>query len=204
MTTATLASTAASLVQAVSRATTIPVRDLIGDGRGTSAEANARLIGMALCRQILPLSLDRVGKIFGRHGATVAHACRAVSERIVADQSIAELYAGLLEGREVIRPLIVPAHTEDDGNRITPALVKSPRRQAGIDVRTLGHIDELGSSALCHRLREAKEQRSYWDAARFRATDERDRLAAAARVQAWGMQITAIEARLQQLATAAA
>src|SRR5690606_30622936 len=56
-------------------------RDLFATSRCTSGTASARQVAMYLCHTLLHISLSAVGRYFGRHRTTVAHACVLVEDQ---------------------------------------------------------------------------------------------------------------------------
>ncbi|HSI38919.1 MAG TPA: helix-turn-helix domain-containing protein [Xanthobacteraceae bacterium] len=61
-------------------ATDVAPADILGLTRGSSASAEARALAMYLAHVGLGLTLMQVGRGFGRHHSTVAHACRSVED----------------------------------------------------------------------------------------------------------------------------
>jgi hypothetical protein len=76
----------------------LKVEDLLGRSRLMNV-AHARQIAMYLCRNSTPLSLPRIGAIFGRDHTTVLHGCRAVTSSFrlvgVAEEIAAAAQAAL-------------------------------------------------------------------------------------------------------------
>jgi chromosomal replication initiation ATPase DnaA len=59
----------------------VPVEEIIGGARGSSATSLARQVAMYLCHVAFELSLARVAIAFGRDRSTVAHACHQIEDR---------------------------------------------------------------------------------------------------------------------------
>jgi chromosomal replication initiation ATPase DnaA len=68
------------LEHAMSRAFTVPTKDLWGQTRGVPATAFARQVGMYLAHVSFGLSLTEVGLVFARDRTTVAYACELVED----------------------------------------------------------------------------------------------------------------------------
>ena len=81
----------------------IPIDDLHGPGRSQQI-ALARQIAMYLCRELTPLSLPKIGQLFGgRDHTTVMYAHRKISDLIAEDRStynqVQELTSHIKQGK---------------------------------------------------------------------------------------------------------
>lgn len=82
--------TVESIVELVCALTGVTREGLVSVGR-TRVVAQARQIAMYLCRKYTKVSLAGIGAAFGKNHATVLHACKAVSNMIETDKSMAQL-----------------------------------------------------------------------------------------------------------------
>ena len=81
---------------AMSRAFTVPTRDLWSQTRGKPAAAFARQVAMYLTHVSFGLSLTQVGQVFARDRTTVAHACGLIED--LRDDPAFDRSLELLEG----------------------------------------------------------------------------------------------------------
>jgi chromosomal replication initiation ATPase DnaA len=87
-----------------SYALNVPIEEIIGEQRGSSAAAFARQVAAYLCHVGFEFSLARVAVAFGRDRSTIAHACHAIEDR--RDEAQFDLWISGLEAvlREAPRP----------------------------------------------------------------------------------------------------
>jgi chromosomal replication initiation ATPase DnaA len=69
------------ILHAVASVFMAPVQELVADRRSSSQVAFARQVAMYLAHVGCGFSKTRVGELFGRNRATVAHGCRVVEDR---------------------------------------------------------------------------------------------------------------------------
>ena len=93
-----------SLVRTTARRFGIRVVDMKGSSRRKNTVL-ARAVAMFLIRQITPLSLVEVGRLFGnRDHSTVRHACEKIRKQIVSDDSIREAVTSICRSLDIRMP----------------------------------------------------------------------------------------------------
>jgi hypothetical protein len=189
-------------IRQVHQTTGILVPTITGPSNAAPARA-ARYTAIALIYQTTDIPVDDIGGCFRRDRNAVHYALDRVRDRLVSDAGFVRQYTGLIGKRPILRQLPAP--------RSKCGVKKLRATRAGINagggtfvhVTTHGALHQLGPKALDRKLEEAKEQLSYWTAAKVRAIREEDRTNAAARVLLWTGEVKACERRAQELAPAA-
>lgn len=186
----------------VARITGVPVDLITGTGRASLPVNTARSLCMAVMRVTAGLTLDELGTLWQRDFSSIQTTLYRFGDRLPQEPELAAQYHALLKGRTIRKHLLNPVHT----GRLAEKLKRRQQRPANeiasdhLGKSTHGNLEELNESSLRGRLREAEEQLTYWQGARFRAGRDQDRTAAGARVTVWEMQVAAINRRLRELA----
>lgn len=205
----TLPHAVADILRDVAKETGVLKETFLAANHRQRTAYDARNLAMTVVYVTTSLTLQEIGRIFQMHQSSIFYALRVITHRLPDDQTLAERYAALLNGRPVLRPLVVPGHPTGQP-KPTAAEAHAARVQRVtiegdiVSKVTHGHLHELNEHTVRAKLRDAEQQLTYWQGARFRASGEVHKQAAGARVQLWEMEVTAITRRLAELQHAAA